>query len=210
MKKSFFILIGMYFMLSQPVFAETIHVQSMEDFSTANPLSSLSVRIIDDITLDEEVTFHQGYVVKGKIIDVKEPQRLKRDASFVFVPIEYKDRNGNTFDIKGYYPAKYTTKLNKGDLAKSAALGVGNYFVKGLSAGFTAIEGAVKNEKDNRLKSSVNAVYESTPFSYVEKGNDITIEKYQNFLLNFKTKEEEEVEEPNYQYELIEPEKSGT
>ncbi|MFR1672125.1 MAG: hypothetical protein ACLSWI_04190 [Candidatus Gastranaerophilaceae bacterium] len=208
MKRSLIVLFGMFLMLSQPVMAKTIHVQAMEGFSTENPPSTISVRVIDELVLDENITLNQGDILKGKIVDVQDPKRLKRDATFSFVPYEYKDRFGNVHTIKEDYTAKYTTKFNKGEAAKSAALSVGNYFVKGLSMGYNAIEGAVKNEKDNRLKSSVNAVYESSPFSYVEKGEYIVIEKYQNFLLNFRTKEEEKAEEPNYQYELVEPDNS--
>lgn len=83
-------------------------------------------------------------------------------------------------------------------MAKPAALGVGSYFVKGLSIGYSAVEGAVKNEDDGRIKSGAKAAYESSPFSYVEKGSEIVIPKGQNFLLNFKLKDE--ADEPNYEY----------
>lgn len=74
--------------------------------------------------------------------------------------------------------------------------------------GYSAVEGAVKNEKDNRFKSSVNAVYEDSPFSYVEKGGEIIIKKDQNFFLNFKVKDEPDEEEvPNYEYVELPPDK---
>lgn len=94
---------------------------------------------------------------------------MKRDATFTFVPLYYTNTVKNVVRINGYFPAKYTTKLDKGELAKSAALGVGSYFVKGLSIGYSAVEGAVKNEDENRIKSGAKAAYESSPFSYVEK-----------------------------------------
>ena len=129
---------------------------------------------------------------------------MKRNASFSFVPISYRNSSGETIEIRGYYPAKYTTKLNKGQLAKTAALGVGSFFVKGLSLGYSAVEGAIKNEKDNRFKSSVNEVYEDSPFSYVEKGGEIVIKKDQVFYLNFKVKDEPDEDElPNYEYKEL-------
>ena len=85
------------------------------------------------------------------------------------MPLSYKNENGEVIEIKGYYPAKYSTKLNKGEIAKTAALGVGSFFVKGLSLGYSAVEGAIKNEKNNRFKSSVTEVYEDSPFSYSKK-----------------------------------------
>ncbi len=210
MKKFLILFAFILVFVCQPVFAETIRVQALEDFTTENPLGYMSVKAMDDLVLDEDLIIKSESIIKGKIVDVKSPKRLKRNASFKFIPLSYTDMSGKTFEIKGYYPAKYTTKLNKGGLAKSAALTVGNYFVKGLSMGYSAIEGAVKNEKDNRFKSSVNAVYEDSPFSYVEKGKDIVIAKEQLFLLNFKAKndpqDEEEEGTPNYEYEKLQPE----
>lgn len=202
MRKIFLYTILILCMISQPVFAKTIAVQALDDFSTKNPSSSMRIKMLEDVVIDDNVTLNFGYIVSGKIVDVTDPKRLKRDASFTFVPLTYTDLNGKTVDIKGYYPARYTTKLNKGELAKTAALGVGSFFVKGLSLGYSAIEGAVKNEKDNRFKSSVNEVYEDSPFSYVEKGGEILIQKEQNFFLNFDVKDEEENDRnlPNYTY----------
>lgn len=208
MRKFYFGCLLILGFLAQPVFAKTIPVQALENFSTENPPQTMRVKILEGIVLDENLLFDSGYVVEGRIVDVTDPKRLKRNATFSFVPTSFTDDKGNITYINGYYPAKYTTKINKGQLAKSAALGVGNFFVKGLSMGYSAVEGAVKNEKDNRFKSSVNAVYEDSPFSYVEKGGEIVIEKDQNFFLNFKVKDEPDEEElPNYEYVELAPDK---
>lgn len=187
-------------LLAQPVMAKTIAVQALDDFSTQTPTQHYSVKVLEELTLDEQTTFKENDVLKGKIVDIKNPKRLKRNATFTFVP-EVLSSNGEIIELKGYYPAKYTTKLDKKQLAKSAALGVGSYFVKGLSMGYSAVEGAVKNEEDNRLKSSVTSVYENSPLSYVEKGQEIEITKEQIFFLNFKAKDIEDL--PNYEYQEL-------
>ncbi len=205
MKKFYLYILLILCLLSQPVFAKAVPVQALEDFTTEKPSETMSVKILEDITIDENLSFKNGDIIEGKIVDVKDPKRLKRDATFTFVPLSYQNETGEKIEIRGYYPAKYTTKINKGELAKSAALGVGNFFVKGLSMGYSAVEGAVKNEKDNRFKSSVNAVYEDSPFSYVEKGGQIVIQKDQPFYLNFKLKDEPDEEDlPNYEYKELE------
>lgn len=191
-------------LLSQPAFAKIVAVEALEDFTTENPPRVMSVKILEDVTLDENISFKNGDIVEGKVVDVTEPKRLKRNATFSFIPLSYKNTNGEIIEIKGYYPAKYSTRLNKGELAKTAALGVGSFFVKGLSLGYSAVEGAIKNEKNNRFKSSVTEVYEDSPFSYVEKGGEIVISKEQPFLLNFKVKDEPEEEDlPNYEYKEL-------
>lgn len=196
MKKIFWLLVLCF--LSQPVLAKTITVEALSDFSSEYPSKTLSVKVLEDLYIsDSDILFKCGDIVEGEVRDVFNPKRLKRDAGFSFLPQRVKNNGGEFQDVKGYYPAKYTTKLNKGQVAKSAALGVGNYFVKGLSVGYSAVEGAVKNEKNNRFKSSVNAVYESSPFSYIEKGEQIEIKSGDNFYLNFKINDENA---PNYEY----------
>lgn len=191
-------------LLSQPVFAKMVAVQALDDFSTENPSRVMSVKMLEDITLDETLTFKTGDILDGKVVDVTDPKRLKRNATFSFVPLSYKNENGEVIEIKGYYPAKYSTKLNKGEIAKTAALGVGSFFVKGLSLGYSAVEGAIKNEKHNRFKSSVTEIYEDSPFSYVEKGGEIIIQKDQPFFLNFKVKDEPDEDDlPNYEYKEL-------
>ena len=199
MKK--FLIVFAFLFISAPVMAKTVPVQALDDFSTGNPPHAMSIKILEGVVLDQNLTFENGFVIDGKVVDVTKPKRLKRDASFTFVPLSYTDLDGNVRDIKGYYPGRYTTKLNKGELAKNAALGVGSFFVKGLSIGYSAVEGAIKNEKDNRFKSSVTEVYEDSPLSYVEKGGELVIAKDQMFYLNFKAKDDVEEENlPNYEY----------
>lgn len=207
MKKNLYLLVLIFGLLCQPVLAKTVAVEALNDFSTENPSARMSVKILEDLAIDDNVVFSEGTVVDGKVVDVTDPKRLKRDATFTFVPLSYVDKNGKTIDVKGYYPAKYTTKISKGELAKNVGLGVGNFFVKGLSLGYSAVEGAVKNEKDNRFKSSVTEVYKDSPLSYVEKGTELVIEKNQMFYLNFKSKDDEDESDlPNYEYTPLQSE----
>lgn len=207
MKKILYLLVLIFGLLCQPVLAKTVAVEALNDFSTEKPSARMSIRILEDLAIDDNVVFSEGTVVDGKVVDVTDPKRLKRDATFTFVPLSYVDKNGKTIDVKGYYPAKYTTKISKGELAKNVGLGVGNFFVKGLSLGYSAVEGAVKNEKDNRFKSSVTEVYKDSPFSYVEKGTELVIEKNQMFYLNFKSKDDEDESDlPNYEYTPLQSE----
>ena len=206
MKKFCWTIFLLLIMLSQPVLAKPIAVEALSDFTTENPPKEMSIKLLEDIAVDDTLTIKAETIVDGNVVDVTDPKRLKRNASFTFVPTSYKDERGQVVVIKNYYPAKYTTKVNKGQLAKSAALGVGNFFVKGLSIGYSAVEGAIKNEKDNRFKSSVTEVYQDSPLSYVEKGEELVIEKGQLFFLNFKTKDDvPEEDKPNYEYTELSP-----
>lgn len=192
------LLIFVMILFTSPAFAATIKVESLSDFTTERPLAALTVKAATDLEIDDEIMIFAGYTLKGDIVDVSSPKRLKRDAGFTFVLKEYTDHDGKKHTVQKPVKGKFTTNFDYKGVAKSAALTVGNHFVKGISAGYTAVEGAVKNEEDNRLKSSAFALYESSPFSYVEKGHDIVIKKNDIFILNFKVKNEED--EPNYEY----------
>ena len=206
MKKFCWTIFLLLIMLSQPVLAKPIAVEALSDFTTENPPKEMSIKLLEDIAVDDTLTIKAETIVDGNVVDVTDPKRLKRNASFTFVPTSYRDERGQVVVIKNYYPAKYTTKVNKGQLAKSAALGVGSFFVKGLSIGYSAVEGAIKNEKDNRFKSSVTEVYQDSPLSYVEKGEELVIEKGQLFFLNFRTKDDvPEEDKPNYEYTELSP-----
>lgn len=174
------------------VCAKTIEVLSLSDFSTANPPASITIQLLDSVDLDENTTIDAGATVNGKLVDVVSPKRLKKDATFSFVPTSYKDKNGETKMIKADVTAKYSKTLDKVQLAKSAAVGVGGFFIKNLGVGVAAIEGAVKDEEGNPIKSAAVSVYEASPVSYVEKGKDLEIKVNQIFYLKFPKVENEE------------------
>lgn len=179
----FVFLIVLSSMFSQ-AYAQTIAVQALDAISTAQPPQSISVRLLEPLELPE-FSLLTGSVLKGDVIDVVSPRRLKRDATFSFKPVSYTDLNAETYNLNLNIISSYTKPLDKGKIAESAALGVGSYFVKGLSMGVAAVKGAVKNEEGNRIKSSAVSVYESSPFSYAEKGEDLDINKGDCFYLKF-------------------------
>lgn len=186
-------------------YSQTIEVESLNDFTTENPPSSITVKLLEPLELAPDVILKAGVKVSGKLIDVVSPKRLKRDASFSFKPEYYLTEDGNKHNIDIDVVASYTEPIDKGQLAKNTALGVGNFFVKGLSMGVAAVEGAVENAQDNRFKSSAVSVYEASPFSYVEKGEDLNIKNFQSFYLKFPDTDEDnnsEVKGQNYEYTI--------
>lgn len=166
-------------------YAKTVEVEALETFNTANPPASIKVKLLDELELTSNLTIEAGSEISGLLIDVESPKRLKRNAKFSFKPNWYIDKNGEKRIIHEDVTASYTTTLDTAQLAKKTALGVGNHFVKGLTVGVAAIEGAVENESGNRIKSGAKSFYEATPLSYAGKGQDIQINKNQVFYLKF-------------------------
>lgn len=190
MKKILFLIL-IFIFFNSSAHAETIIVQALSEISTSNPPKTATIKILSDIKLDENFILKCGDVVMGYIINVTDPKMLKRNAKFSIQLFGIFKGNRIESIENTNYIGKYTTKLNKAETAKSAALSVGNFFVKGLSMGYRAVEGAVKNEEGNRLESSAVAVYKSSPFSYVETGEEINIKEGDLFYLKFKTYKKE-------------------
>lgn len=197
--------------LVQPAFAaphflsKSVPIEAITGFDTDNPAKTFDGKILEERELADATVLKEGDIVHFEVVEVKDPKRLKQNAKFKLKAIYYIDTTGKKHEFEHETFAKYTTVLDKKDLAKNAALGVGNYFVKGLSIGVAAVEGVVKNEEDNRVKSSVVSVYKASPLSYVEKGQALKFERGDSFLLKFNTSgydEEDEEDAPNYDYTI--------
>jgi hypothetical protein len=199
---SFLLLITCMF---NKAYAQTVEVCALKEISTSKPPTTTSIRLLEPLAISETDIIEAGSTLNGNVVDVVSPKRLKRDATFSFEPKYYTNQKGETTIIKSNIKATYTTQINKTELAKDVALGVGSYFVKGLSVGVATVSGAVKNEEGNRLKSSITSAYEATPVSYIEKGEELDIKKNEHFYLKFQIQEEvpsNEVKGKNYSFTI--------
>ena len=192
-----------------PAMAKNIKVEALSDFSTANPPKTWALKVVETTTTADGYTVECGSVIEGDITKVVSPKRLKRNASFVFVPTKFHEvSTGKIYDITENVTGKYNSlgDITVGDVAKQGAVFVGNRMMDGLfGPGIALVEGAVKNEQGNRAKSAAVSVYESSPLSYANKGQEINIPKGTVFLMNFKTKDDEKAQqpaEPNYSYTM--------
>lgn len=204
--KKFAILIFAFFLHVTAVSAAVqVKVTALDEFYTASPAKTIDVKVREDITLGK-YALGENSVLHCQVLRIVDPKRGKRNASFYIQPLEY-TAGEEKIAIKEEMYGKYSkTVLSKEELKKippfkvmkSAALMVGNYFVKGLSIGVSFAEGIIKNEEDNRIKSGVVKAYEDSPLSYIEEGKELEIHAGDDFYFVFKTKDD--VEEPNYSY----------
>lgn len=169
-----------------PAVAEVMAVEAVTEISTEKPEAMIQVKVIRDCSLGG-TELKIGYILDGKILNVTDPKRLKQNASFTFYPMTYTKPDGSKSRFTKVYVGTYSPKfeIDAGKLAKSAALTVGNHFVKGMSTGFYAVVGAVENDKGNRLKSAAHNVYENSVLSYTEKGEQLDIKPATQFGLKF-------------------------
>ena len=208
MKRFLIILSAMVFITIQPVMAKGIKVQAMGNFSTANPSKTWAVQLVDNVTVNDGTVYYAGSVIYGNIVGVTDPKRLKRNATFTFVPTKYYDsKTEKYYNVKRNFEGRYSSRsdLSAGSVIKTGAVAAGNHFISGfIGPGIALVEGVVKNEEGNRAKSAVVSVYESTPLSYVNKGKELELKKGQVFVMNFNLVDEEEEAQnlPNYSYTI--------
>ena len=203
MKKKIFALFLCFLLQISASYAATqLKVIALEEFQTENPTDTIDVKVLNSDTLGK-YNLETGTVLHCNILAVVDPKRGKRNASFYVQPTQY-TYNGETYTIKEDLYGKYSKfvlskeeikNIPPGKVIKSAALSVGNYFVKGLSIAYSFVEGVAKNERDNRLKSGVVNAYEHSPLSLVSEGEQLDIKVGDDFYLVFKTKEDETDEE---------------
>ena len=184
-------------------YAETIKAKAVTPFSTESPSQTMQFKVIEEVDYDD-ITLPEGSLVTANVMDVISPKRLKRNATFTLVPQTYTDNAGQIHKFTYKYLCKYSLPIDKKDMAIKAGTTVGGFFVKGLSLGVSAVRGAIDNDEDNRFKSAAVRVYDDSPISMVENGQEINLHEGDIFYLKFKTKteikEEEEHTEPNYTY----------
>lgn len=203
-KKTLLVLFCIIFQVSATMAAVQMKVSAQKEFRTDKPDYNINVKVLKDTELGN-YEIPEGAILECKILEIVDPKRGKRNAGFYVKPESY-FYNGNNFQIKEDIYGKYSkTVLSKEELkkippakmVKNAALAVGNHFVKGLSLGVSMVEGVIKNEEDNRIKSGVKKVYKDSPLSYVEEGEQLDLKPGDEFYLVFKIDDDEE---PNYEY----------
>lgn len=94
MKKILFIFAMLIGFTALPGCAKTAPVQSLEDFSFKNPPQTLNIKVLSNVQLNSDVVLFEGYVVTGKVMDVK-------GNTFTFIPLEYRNFHNDVSIIDG-------------------------------------------------------------------------------------------------------------
>ncbi len=192
--KKLLVLLAMACVIMPSAEARIVKVAAESNFTTADPPETWKVSLVEDVTTKTGQVLKAGSVIEGRIIDVVQPKRLKRDASFVFVPVMFYDVDGNKYEIKYHIEGKYDAlaKIEAKKLLKTGILTAGNLVVQGISPCYQVVEGVYKNEEGNRLKSGAVAAIDATPLSYYKYGNDLVFKKGQVFKMNMIVEDDEE------------------
>lgn len=123
MKKSI-IFMAFCLLLNVSANAEVMKAKAVEEISTTAPRDIISVVLVRDFVLDSETTLKKDYILTGKMLDIKKPDKWHQNATFTFIPTSYTDLNGTKHEITKEIKATYRQKM-KPDL-KHSEITVGN------------------------------------------------------------------------------------
>lgn len=167
-------------------------VQFEQDFSTNNPPKEFSVIINDNYEFPNVRPIEKGTQVFLEVTKVSQAKRAKMDASFqariVRAYIPSTDETIIVNNPKAIVKFSKYEKLDVTDKAVNTGISVANHFVKNITYPAQFVKGAVQNKEGNMLKSGLNAAYEASPLSYIEKGEALELQSGDLATLTFYSK----------------------
>lgn len=179
MKKIFYTIL-FYIAIAPAVLAQNILVQSMTEFEQNDNEKVFSAKVVEETELSDGKIIEANSILNGTIIKTVDAKRGKRDAYIVIQPESF-EIDGVIHLIEDENLEAKVVGYSKRDYKKTAldaGLAVGGYFVKGLSQVFYFSKGLIIPDDDkSRIKTAFHNVYENTPFVYIERGDEIDIEK---------------------------------
>lgn len=179
MKKIFYTIL-FYFLITPFVFAQNILVESLTDFNANDDEKVFSAKVVEEAELSDGKIIKANSTINGTILKTVDAKRGKRNAYIVIQPESF-EIDGVVHLIEDENLEAKVVGYSKRDYKKTAldaGLAVGGYFVKGLSQVFYFSKGLIIPDEDkSRIKTAFHNVYENTPFVYIEKGEDVDIEK---------------------------------
>lgn len=165
-------------------------VECLNSFSSDNPSAYFTGKVVKEVEFKNGVLLRENAIIKGKVLQVVDAKRAKRDAYFVIKPLTYTDPVAKkTYTVKdddweakvvGYKP------FDAKETAKSAGISVANFFMQGFSTVYHFGDGFIHPASGKgRFKSGVNNAYEHSILSYVEEGNALKVRKGDCLALKF-------------------------
>ncbi len=130
----------------------------------------------DSYKLPDKTEIQKGDSIKIKLIEYKTPSRGKRNGFYLIELIEAGDSQREKIAGK----MRVSTPKDIKEMAKTAGVMITGKVLKvpGFSQAVAISKGLIKpNENEGRLVSAGKNLYESTPLTYIEKGEDFKAEK---------------------------------
>ena len=163
------------FGVSLPAKAEVMKAKAIDEISTSSPKEIISVKLSKKFVLDDEITLKKGYILTGKMLNIKNPEKWHHNATFTFIPTSYTDTEGQEHKIEKEIKATYRQKMKPDYKHSEITLGPIMFapsYIDNTKRMFNGETKEVWDEYANR----------STPWG---KGVDIDIKPNETIYFNF-------------------------
>ena len=91
--------------------ARVLKGKAIDEISTVSPKETISITVSKNTPLNNDIVLKKGYILTGKMLDVKAPEQWHHNATFTFVPTSYTDLDGQKHLIKDEIKATYRQKM---------------------------------------------------------------------------------------------------
>jgi hypothetical protein len=174
--KNFVLLLSLFALgFCTSVQAEILKGRAIDEVSTISPKECISITVVDNFSLNNNIVLKKGYILTGKMTDVTSPQEWHHNASFTFIPTSYTDLEGKKHEITSQIKGTYRQKLQPD--YKHSEITVGNLMFSPAYIDDTKkiIHGETKEVWDDYANRS-------TPWG---KGEQIDIKPNDTIYFNF-------------------------
>ena len=166
-------------------------------FTTEAPISELGFVVYKDLYVTPKIQLERGAKIEGYVSEFKPARRGKRNGTMKFSPKSYTipSKNNKIIDISNeniIMKVKPFKDFDAQGVAKSAGKFAAGQVIPFFSQ-IWAVGDGIKNpiEGKTRTRSVGIKLYESTPLSYFNKGEELELEKYGLVTLHSKIKKQD-------------------
>ena len=85
--------------------------KAVDEISTSKPKDIINITVLKKVCLDQDIVLKKGYVLSGKMLNITEPEKWHKNASFTFIPTSYTDLDGNSHKIDKEIKTTYRQKM---------------------------------------------------------------------------------------------------
>lgn len=182
------LVISAIFMLSlsanAEVISDKIYTSAQQDLSNnLKPGEDIELTVINPGHLTKDLNLEHGETISVKILNYNKPKRGKRDG---YYDIQYNDKTNGLMKGKMLVGKQKDIK----EISKKASTAVASHLLKAtlLPQALAVTKGLIKpNENQNRLQSAGTNLYESTPLTYVEEGQEFNVAQDGLVVIKVKT-----------------------
>ena len=175
MKKNILSILILCLTLCTSADAAVLKAKAIDEISTTAPKEVIKVKLVRDFALTDEIKLKKNYILTGKMLNINEPGKWHKNASFTFIPTSYTDLDEKNHHITKEIKATYRQKMKPDFKHSEITLGSLMFSPAYIDDSKKIMDGEAKEVWDEYANRS-------TPWG---KGDQIDIKQNEVIYFNF-------------------------